>query len=380
MAVSVAGGVRPGKLIEVERRLYQHLIVGKHKAAAMEDDINETLEADANKLDIERQAIQVRLDKQTKALAVFKAISNQLTETVNNSIEHKLASPDLLLTHSGVQEGQILLLDLLLDKDPNFGRIRPIISSISWLSRDFITLINSPASKHRRPKTSDVQVTDIKLILNYIGLENLRLLIPYFCSRHWLPSGHANLLWTTRKLWRYSMITAIAAQALAQLHNRPTHVSYTCALLYQLGTSVILSSSAKVFEKHWGNWLREASHSRDKEVYDAVMATEFPAEQIFNHVMEHGHHLNWQLLEQLEFSDSAITKVLKELDQDYHFSELSIDAAIVAKASCFAKIILLEEHQLLEPQERKVLLDYYEFTPQELIRLKAQNYRKLDLA
>ena len=31
-------------------------------------------------------------------------------------------------------------------------------------------------------------------------------------------------------------------------------------------------------------------------------------------------------------------------------------------------------------QERKVLLDYYEFTPQELIRLKAQNYRKLDLA
>ena len=168
--------------------------------------------------------------------------------------------------------------------------------------------------------------------------------------------------------------------ALAQLHNRPTHVSYTCALLYQLGTSVILSSSVKVFEKHWGNWLREASHSRDKEVYDAVMATEFPAEQIFNHVMEHGHHLNWQLLEQLEFSDSAITKVLKELDQDYHFSELSIDAAIVAKASCFAKIILLEEHQLLEPQERKVLLDYYEFTPQEVIRLKAQNYRKLDLA
>jgi hypothetical protein len=379
VTVSTAGGVRPGKLIEIERRLYQHLIVGKHKAAAMEDDANEKLEQDANKLDIERKAIQLRLDKQAEAKAIYKAISAQLVDTVNNAVEHKLTNLDSLLASSGIQDSQILLLDLLLEKDPNINRIRPIIASLPWLTRDLITLINSPASTHRRPKNSDVQVTDIKLILNYIGLENLRLLIPYFCIRNWLPSGHANLLWTTRKLWRYSMITAIAAQALAILHNRPTHISYTCALLYQLGTSVILSNSARLFEKYWGTWLREASGSRDKEVYDAVMATEFPAQQVFNQVIDHGHHLNWQLLEQLDFEQSSITKVLKELDQDYHFNELSIDASIVAKASCFAKIILLEEHQLLAPQERKVMLDYYEFSQQEVIRLKAQNYRKLDL-
>ncbi|QIR13626.1 HDOD domain-containing protein [Shewanella aestuarii] len=380
MAVSIAGGVRPGKLIELEKRLYQHLIVGKHKAAAMDDVANQKLEDDANKLEIERLAIQARLEKQAKAQAVFEAVSKQLIDTVSNDIEHQLASPDLLLKSTGLQENHILLLDLLLDKDPDISRIRPIISNISWLKHDLVTLINSPASRHRRPKSSDVQVTDIKLVLNYIGLENLRLLIPYFCLRNWLPSGHTNLVWTSRKLWRYSMITAIAAQALAVLHNRPLGVSYTCALLYQMGTSFILGSSAKIYEKHWGNWLRESSHSRDKEVYDAVMATEFPAEQVLKHVISSGHNLNWQLLSHLGFDDSSITQVLKELDHDYHYNELSIDASIVAKASCFAKILLLEEHQLLEPQERRVMLDYYEFSQQEIIRLKAQNYRKLDLA
>ncbi|MGZ9899470.1 HDOD domain-containing protein [Shewanella gaetbuli] len=379
MAVSIAGGVRPGKLIEVERRLYKHLIVGKHKVAAMEDDANEKLEQDVNKLDIERQAIKLRLEKQAQAQATFKAISNQLTSTVNNTLEHQLASPNSLLTNCGINENQILLLNLMLAEDPNLNRIRPLISSISWLSRDLTTLINSPASKHRRPKSGDVQVTDIKLILNYIGIENLRLLLPYFCLRNWLPTGHANLLWTGRKLWRYSMITAIAAKTLAGLHNRPISLSYTCALLNQMGTSIILNNSAIIFETHWGTWLREASHSREKEVYDAVMATEYPAEQVFNHVMNKGHRLNWQLLEQLDFKDSDITKVLKELDTASHFSQLSTDAAIVAKASCFAKIILLEEYQLIDPQERKLMLDYYEFTQQEVIRLKAQNYRKLDL-
>ncbi|MBB1382966.1 histidine kinase, partial [Shewanella sp. SR41-2] len=87
----------------------------------------------------------------------------------------------------------------------------------------------------------------------------------------------------------------------------------------------------------------------------------------------------WQLLSLLKFDDSPITQVLKELDHDYHFTELSADAAIVAKASCYAKVLLLEEQQQIDPQEKRIMFDYYQFSAQELIRLKGQNFRKLDL-
>lgn len=95
MAISVAGGVRPGKIIEIEHRLYQQLILGKHKASpTLLDDLDLELEADANKLDVEREAILARLMKQIKAKEVFEAVSSQLHETVNNAIEHQLASPN----------------------------------------------------------------------------------------------------------------------------------------------------------------------------------------------------------------------------------------------------------------------------------------------
>ncbi|MGL5666499.1 MAG: HDOD domain-containing protein, partial [Shewanella sp.] len=88
MAISVAGGVRPGKIIEIEHRLYQQLILGKQKAGpTLLDDLDRELEADANKLDVEREAILSRLLKQIQAREVFEAISKQLTETVNNAIE-----------------------------------------------------------------------------------------------------------------------------------------------------------------------------------------------------------------------------------------------------------------------------------------------------
>jgi|TARA_R110002126_G_scaffold105860_8_gene240377 hypothetical protein len=379
VAISIAGGVRPGKVIEIERRLYKQLIVGKHKVNAMPDEISEDLEENANKLDIERQALKLRIDKQAKEKQVYLEVSALLTHTVNNAIEHQLANPQMILEASAIGEGQILLLDLLLDPDLNINRLRPIIESISWLSRDLINLINSPASGHRRPKNSDVQVTDIKLVLNYIGIENLRLLIPYFCLRHWLPTGNANLLWITRKLWRYSMVSAIAAQTLAELHNKEPSLAYCCALMYQFATSIILSQSGHIFDKTWGTWLREASLSREKQVYDAIMATDFPAEAVLEQVLQHSHSLNWQLLSLLQFDDSAMTQVLKELDHDYHFTELSVDAAIVAKASCYAKVLLLEEQQQIDPQEKRIMFDYYQFSAQELIRLKGKNFRKLNL-
>ncbi|MGB6137470.1 MAG: HDOD domain-containing protein [Shewanella sp.] len=379
MAISVAGGVRPGKVIEIERRLYNQIIVGKQPVSSMLDELNTEIEESANKLDIERKALKLRIEKQVKERQIYLEVSTHLTQTVKNTFEDQLTLPQTIIDSSGINESQILLLDLLLSPDLNLNRLRPIIEDNSWLCRDLINLINSPSSRHRRPKNGDVQVTDIKLVLNYIGLENLRLLIPYFCLRNWLPSGNTNLLWITRKLWRYSIMSAIAAQALAQLHNKEPSLTYTCSLMYQFATSIMLTQSGRIFDKTWGTWLREASQSRDKQVYDAIMATEFPAEAIFNQVMLHGHTLNWQLLNLLKFEDSNITLVLKELDQDYHFTELSPEAAIVAKASCYAKVLLLEEQQLIDPQEKRIMFDYYEFSAQELLRLKAQNFRKLDL-
>ena len=379
MAISVAGGVKPGKIIEIEQRLYRQLIVGKQKSAAMFDELDAELDADANKLDIEREAILARLAKQLQAKAVYEAVSKQLVDTVNNAIEHQLVSADLVLKHSGVNDKQILLLELLQAKNLDLNRLRLVINDLSWLSRDLTNMVNSPAFRAHRPKGGDVQVTDLKLVLNYIGLENLKVLIPYYCLRNWLPSGNANLLWTTRKLWRFSIVSSIATQALAKLHNIDMSLVYCVSLLNQLGTAVVLSNSARLFEKTWGGWLREASGSRDKELYDAVMATEFPSAQVCDHVMNFGAKLNWQLLGILGFEDSRLSQMLHELDQTLNFCELSPEAAIVAKAACYAKVMMLEELRQLEPQEKRLMFDYFEFSEQELIRLKAQNYRKMDI-
>ncbi len=377
--ISIAGSVKSGEILAIERRLYQQLIVGKQKTRSMFDEFDADLEPDANKLDVERDAIYDRMTKQIQARELFEAVSTQLTNTVCSSMENQLASPAQALEFSQVNEQQILMLDLLQSKSLDLNRLRPLISNQSWLARDLLNMVNSPSFRNKAPQGSDVKVTDIKLVLNYIGVENLRKVIPYFCLRNWLPGGHANLLWTNRKLWRYSIVSAIAVLALARLHGRNPSFLYTATLLNQLGTSVILSNSARLFEKTWGTWLREASSTRDKEVYDAVMASEYPASEVLEQVLAHGETLNWKLLHLLDFNKSKLARLQFELDQTMAFNDLSFDAKLIAKARCYAKVLLLEEMRQIEPQEKKRMFDYYEFSEQELLRLKGQNYRKLDL-
>ncbi|GGI70678.1 histidine kinase [Shewanella hanedai] len=379
MAISVAGGVRPGKVIEIEHRLYKQLIVGKQKSDSMFDELDAELEDDANKLAIEREAVLERLAKQIEAKQVFERVSEQLIKTVSNAVNHRLASADAVIKSAGVNESQLLMLELLQGSNIDINRLRPLIANESWLVRDLLNIVNSTSFRHRRPKGSDVKLTDLKLVLNFIGIENIKLLIPHFCLRNWLPSGHANLLWTTRKLWRYSMVSAIAAQALGKLHEKDSIFVYICTLLSQLGPSVVLKNSTLLFEETWGLWLGEANNSRDKELYDAVLVTEFPSQKVYELVIEHGDRLNWQLLQQLNFSDSPMTSVMAELDNNLSYKDLSENASIVARANCYAKVVLLEEMKLINPQEKRIMFDYYELSEQELIRLKGQNYRKLNI-
>ena len=373
MAISVAGGVRPGKVIEIEHRLYQQLIVGKQKSSSMFDELGEDIELDANKLAVEREAAIERLAKKVEDKQVFERVSKQLVDAVEKAIDHRLASVDSVIKSSGINESQLLILELVQERVIDTNRLISLIENESWLVNDLLNIVNSASFRHGKIKDSDIKVTDVKLILNFIGMENVKLLVPYFCLRNWLPSGHANLL------WRYSMVSAIAAQTLAKLYEKDSVFVYTCSLLSQLGPSVVLTNSAVLFHNTWSFWLQEASNSRDKGLYDAVLSTEFPSGKVCGLVIQYGDRLNWQLLDQLNCNNSSIASVMAELDNNLSYKDLSENAAIVARASCYAKVMLLDEMKQLAPQEKRIMFDYYELSKQEIIRLKSQNYRKLDI-
>lgn len=371
--------MKPGAIIEIEKRFYQSLIVGKQKSSWAADELGDDLLDAASKLEVEQQALHERIEKQQQQKSVFEAVSNQLVATITSEMEHQLDSTESLLSESPVTNTQWLLLELLHSQKLDMKRLILIIKNTPWLNQDLVNLVNSPSFRQSRPQSTDVQLSDLKLVLNYIGLEQLKFLIPYFCMRHWIPNNHATIVWITRKYWRFANMAAIAARALAQLNEEDESLVFTLTLVNLMGSSLVLKKCAQTFESIRGKWLREASESRDKNVYDAVLATAFPSQDVCEHVLRLGSISNWKIIEHHGFGNSSLSKFIKEIDQTLNFSELRVESAIAIKATIFAKVLLLEEQNQLDPREKKMLFDYYEFSEQEVIRLKGQNYRKQDI-
>ncbi|MGB0893711.1 MAG: HDOD domain-containing protein [Parashewanella sp.] len=381
MALSVAGSVKPGVIIDIEKRFYQFMIVGKQKSMLAEDEAavdDVDIEA-GDKLDIEQQAQQQRLEKQQQQQEVFEAVSNQLSATIIDEMKYRFDSLEPLLKTAPITQKQWQLLELLNSRNIDLNRLRIAISDINWLTRELINVVNSPAFRQSRSQNNDVQVTDLKLVLNFIGIEQLKFLIPYFCMRHWLPKKRVSTLWATKQLWRFANVAAIASRTLSEYHQQNQSVIYTATLTSMIGATIVIENSALVYEAIRGTWLREAKNTRNKLVHDAVLSTRFPIQFLCENVLKHGSLLNWKVLDGLDCADGQITKIMREIDQTINFSELSVSSSIVVKSLMYAMKLMLEEQCSISPKENRLLFKYFEFSEEEVLRLKAQNFRKQDI-
>ncbi|MCH1920791.1 HDOD domain-containing protein [Shewanella sp. A3A] len=376
MVASVAGGVKPASIIDIEQRFYRQLIAGQQREQGSMPLAAE-LEELVFKLEVEREAAMQRLEKKQQAQALIDNIRNQLVKTLLGELDNHIAMPQLFLKDSAISNKQLLLLELISSPQLDLNRLRPVVADIPWLGRDLITIVNSPAFVAKRPQGSDIQVNDLKLVLNYIGMEQLRLYIPYYLCRHWL-SANPSLVWVNRKVWRYLQLQAVAARALAQLHQQDGILLYSVALMQQLGMSLLLGVAANIYERLRHTWRREAMAQRDGELHDAVSVCQFPLEQLWPIIAAHSANLCWQVPSALGFADAAPIKLLRERASSVAFSSLSDAAKILDKSACYAKCLLLEELQQLSFSDKKLLFTYYELSEQEQIRLSGQNFRKTE--
>ena len=87
-----------------------------------------------------------------------------------------------------IEDAAPAILELLSLRAASLNRITPLVSNLNWLADEVINLVNKPQYRKR----ADVKVSDSNLAINYIGLENLKLVIPTFALKHWLPISTAH--------------------------------------------------------------------------------------------------------------------------------------------------------------------------------------------
>ena len=163
-------------------------------------------------LAVEQRANKEKVIEEHGQKQFVSEVSTKLLAKVHQKIIDEFDNKETLFSQTlKIETSACDILELISVKAASIKRITPLVNSLPWLADNLINLVNKPQYRKR----SDVKVTEASLAVSYIGLDNLKMVMPTFILKHWLPASTAPFGAMKRKLWQDSLAIAMATKILA---------------------------------------------------------------------------------------------------------------------------------------------------------------------
>jgi len=275
----------------------------------------------------------------------------------------------------GIDEACPAILDILSARAASVNQIKVLAASLPWLTLDLISLVNKPQYRKR----ADVQVTDAKLALSYIGLDNLKLVMPTFTLKHWLPTSTAPYGLMKRKLWNDSLSIALAARVLAKEQGVDEFTAFTTAMLSSIGRLAVTRCYLTTFNDMVKQSVREAFENKDKRLHGVLSKIKVSEELLLEQLIMRSSKLSADLIEKMQFKRLAITEPIFDLAYTDDIKKMHPVAQIVAKAKAYIAFRALAKEGLINSDESKVLLSSVNLTSANISLLKKSDIDHIKL-
>lgn len=304
-----------------------------------------------------------------QVMATFFA---QVNKQVNEEFDNKAYLYNNILS---IEEAAPTILELLYLRATSINKIKPLATSLTWLSNDLVSLVNKPQYRKR----ADVQVNDPKLALSYIGLDNLKLVMPTFILKHWLPTSTAPFSLMKRKLWNDSLSVALASSVLADNVGANSYTAFTTGMLSNVGKLAITRCFLSTYNRMYKKELREAFNAKDKRLHNILTKIENPPELLLEQLILRSSKLSAELIELMNFDRLPITEAMFDLAYAESIDKMTPIAQIVTKAKVFVHYRSLAKDNLIDDEEMTALFKSAKLSKTEISLLNKSDIDHIKL-
>ncbi len=304
-----------------------------------------------------------------QVMATFFA---QVNKKVNEEFDNKAYLFNRILN---IEEAAPMILELLSLRATSINKIKPLATSLPWLATDLLSLVNKPQYRKR----ADVQVNDAKLALSYLGIDNLKLVMPTFILKHWLPDSTAPFSLMKRKLWNDSLSIALASSALAEHAGINRYTAFTTAMLSNIGKLAVTRCFMATYDRMYKQELREAFNAKDKRLHNILTKIQHPPELLLEQIILRSSKLSAELIELMNFDRLMITEAMFDLAYAESLEKMCPTAQIVTKAKAYVSYRSLAKDDLITDDEKATLFKLVKLKSSELSLLNKSDIDHIKL-
>jgi HD-like signal output (HDOD) protein len=295
-----------------------------------------------------------------------------VTSQVNKAFDNK---ENLYNSVLKIEDGAPTILEILSVRAASINRITPLAKSLPWLATELINLVNKPQYRKR----ADIQVTDASLALSYIGLDNLKLVMPTFMLKHWLPTSTAPYALMKRKLWNDSLAIAMSSSVLAKKAGMDEFTAFTAGMFSNLGLLAVSRCFLTTYSDLHTEELKEAYDNKDKKLHDTLVNFDASPELLLEQLISRSTKVSADLVELMRFDRLRITEAIFDLAYTDELQKMCPLAQIMTKAKAYVAFRSLAKDELISSDEAKLILKSAGITPQEISLLKKSDIDHIKL-
>ena len=296
----------------------------------------------------------------------------QLRTQINSDFDNKEHLYHHILS---IEEACPAILDILSTQAASINKIKDMAASLPWLANELLSLVNKPQYRKR----ADVEVTDVKLALSYIGLDNLKLVMPTFTLKHWLPTSTAPYNLMKKKLWNDSLSIALATKVLAKHHTLDEFTAFTTGMLSNIGQLSVTLYYLMMFNHTYKKEVTDSFNNKDKNLHSILTKIEPNKEVLLEQLVMRSSKLSADLVENMNFHRLDITESIFDLAYAETINKMHPIAQIVVKAKAYITYRSLSKEELITTDESKALFDSAHLTLDEVALLKASEIDHIKL-
>lgn len=291
---------------------------------------------------------------------------------VNNEFDNK----EFLYTNVlQIEEQAPEIMEILSLRAASINKIAPLVRALPWLADELVILVNKPQYRKR----ADIQVTDPNLALSYVGLDNLKLVMPTFMLKHWLPVSTAPFSLMKRKLWNDSLSIALATQALAKAEGSDEFTAFAAGMLSNIGVLAVTRCFTQTYAEMHKLELKEAYNNRDKKLHDVLVEFDMSPELLQQQLIKRSAKVAADIVELMRFDRLNITESIFDIAYGTDISKMSSLAKLVIKAKAYVAFRSLAKEDLIEKDEAKRLLGTAKLTTADINLLKKSDIDHIKL-
>lgn len=326
-------------------------------------------------LEVEEAARKQRQEASTQQQQFLAQVSARLHTKIAFACDEQLNNIDHLYHEViGIQDANVAIVDLLSARSATVGRVEPLLHGLNWLGRELVTLVNLPQYRQDRK----VKIDTPALALRYFGLENLRAIIPALTMRQWLPHSTEPFGLLKRKLKDTATSRAIIAQHLAKTHGENPYIAFCGAIFLELGKVALTRLYLRYFEQIAQREIEKARKSNNKFLHDALLSMEPDPFYLRNLLSERALEVTRSIVEKMALRFLPLNALLDEIAMTEP-EQRSPLAQCVSQAQSYSQILLLEDNQLIEQEEKKQWLNYIGLNEDAQQQLASVNLKHLVL-